>query len=388
MSVSPEEKAMVSKESKSLAYISSRSEDDGILRFTISKVNVSIANGLRRTILSDIPTLVFKTFPHRENQAKIIVNTSRFNNEVIKQRLGCIPIHIADHTLPYDDLEVEIDKKNDTRDMIYVTTGDFRIRNTKSDKYLDEATVRKIFPSDPITGDFILLARLRPKISDEVPGEAISIKTKMSLHSAGEDGMYNVVSGCSYANSPDKIRQNDEWQELNSDLLSKENEPEIIAIKKSDWYSLGAKRFFLKDSFDFMIETLGVYSNASIIDKACRILITRLAKLKDIIKQQQLEIKAANSTIPNCFDVILLNEGYTIGKVLEYVLHYEFYLRRKMFIYVGFRKNHPHDQDSILRLALRKKVPDMSVSAIEESIAKACDMAMNIYDDIGSNFVK
>ena len=69
-------------------YISSRDEADGILTFTLAGINVSIANGLRRTILSDIPVLAFKTFPHNENQADFITNTSRFNNEILKQRLG------------------------------------------------------------------------------------------------------------------------------------------------------------------------------------------------------------------------------------------------------------------------------------------------------------
>ena len=95
-------------------YISARDEVGGTLTFTLAGINVSIANGLRRTILSDIPVLAFKTFPHNENQAEFITNTSRFNNEILKQRLGCIPIHIPDLKMPYNELLVEIHKTNDT----------------------------------------------------------------------------------------------------------------------------------------------------------------------------------------------------------------------------------------------------------------------------------
>ena len=35
--------------------------DDNYLKFTLSGVNVSIANALRRIILSEIPTIVFRT---------------------------------------------------------------------------------------------------------------------------------------------------------------------------------------------------------------------------------------------------------------------------------------------------------------------------------------
>ena len=43
--------------------ISFKQEENGILNFTIDKINVSFINAIRRTILSNIPTLVFKCFP-------------------------------------------------------------------------------------------------------------------------------------------------------------------------------------------------------------------------------------------------------------------------------------------------------------------------------------
>ena len=69
-------------------------EVDGKLTFTISNVYVSYINAVRRTILSDIPIVVFKTTPYEENKANIMINTSRLNNEIVKQRLSCIPICI------------------------------------------------------------------------------------------------------------------------------------------------------------------------------------------------------------------------------------------------------------------------------------------------------
>ena len=70
--------------------------DDDSFGFTLSGVNVSLANALRRTILTDIPLVVFRTSPNEQNKCNIITNTSRLNNEIIKQRLSCIPIHIKD----------------------------------------------------------------------------------------------------------------------------------------------------------------------------------------------------------------------------------------------------------------------------------------------------
>ena len=40
--------------------ISNIEEKNGILKFTLSNIDVSIANAIRRTILMDIPLVVFK----------------------------------------------------------------------------------------------------------------------------------------------------------------------------------------------------------------------------------------------------------------------------------------------------------------------------------------
>lgn len=42
------------------------------LIFTLENCNVSIANALRRTILSDVNVYVFKTFPHSENRQTLL----------------------------------------------------------------------------------------------------------------------------------------------------------------------------------------------------------------------------------------------------------------------------------------------------------------------------
>ena len=119
--------------------------DDNYLKFTLSGVNVSIANALRRIILSEIPTIVFRTTPYEENRVDFKLNTSRMNNELIKQRLSCVPIHITDTDFEYMDYVVEADLTNDTDSIIYLTTADFKIKNTKNDKYLSEGQVKKYF---------------------------------------------------------------------------------------------------------------------------------------------------------------------------------------------------------------------------------------------------
>ena len=101
---------------------------DDSFGFTLSGINVSLANAVRRTILSDIPLVVFRTTPNEQNKCTILANTSRLNNEVIKQRLSCIPIHIRDTSdFPLKNFIMEVNVENNTDTVMYVTTEDFTI---------------------------------------------------------------------------------------------------------------------------------------------------------------------------------------------------------------------------------------------------------------------
>ena len=144
----------------SSAKISNLDESNEILKFTLSNVNVSYANSIRRILLSNIPCIVFKTQSYEENNVDIMVNNTRLNNELLKQRISSIPIHVDDlEGFQVEDYIVELSKTNNTTNIIYASTEDFKIKNIKLNKYLETNEVRQLFPPDPITGDFIDIVR-------------------------------------------------------------------------------------------------------------------------------------------------------------------------------------------------------------------------------------
>ena len=185
------------------------SEENNTLLFTMSDINHSLANSLRRIILSDIPTIVFRTFPHSESKVDITVNTTRLNNEILKQRIGCIPIHITDSDFPYEEYVVEVDKKNDSDVIELLTTADFKMKNVSTDKYLSETAIKEIFPPDVISGDFIVITRLRPKMSNNIHGEHLKFTASLDMGTSKQDGMYNVVSTAAYGATTDMVKAND-----------------------------------------------------------------------------------------------------------------------------------------------------------------------------------
>ena len=127
-----------------------------------------------------------------------------------------------------------------------------------------------------------------------------------------------------------------------------------IQFYLQDWLNLDAKRLIIPDSFDFKIETIGVFENITIVQMAINIIIKRLKKIIEIYSTHNKLVLNSESTIPNSFDIILENEDYTIGKILEYSLYHNYYINSKELTYCGFRKAHPHIPISIIRIAFKE----------------------------------
>jgi DNA-directed RNA polymerase subunit L len=359
--------------------------DDNSFGFTLSGVNVSISNALRRTIISDIPLVVFRTTPNELNKCSIIINTSRQNNEIIKQRLSCIPIHIKDvDEFPLNNYVMEVNVENTTDTIMFVTSENFVIKDKNTGNSLPQDKIREIFPTDDITGYFIDFVRLRPRISDEIPGEKIHLICDFDIGSAKEDGMFNSVSTCSYGFSGDTAAQDAELAKKTHKWKEEGKNESEIEFETANWKLLDAKRIYKKDSFDFVVQSIGVYTNNEIVDTACKILLLKLGELGSIIEKDELEIKNAENTMDNSFDIILENEDYTIGKVIEYFLFSKFY-ETNMITFCGFKKMHPHDSYSIIRLAYKEPVDK---ATIKGHIKECIDDAMHLYSKLRRDFSK
>jgi DNA-directed RNA polymerase subunit L len=362
-------------------------EEDGIMTFTISNIDISYINAIRRTILSDIRICVFKTTPYEENNATITFNTSRLNNEIVKQRLSCIPIVINCIELenPLDIIKnylLVIDVENNTDTTIIVTTKDFKILNTETNKYLEDGEVKKIFPPFiPPNGNgeyYIDFLRLRPKISDEIPGEKIKLTCKFSLGTSREDSMFNVTGTCSLGSTPD-YKKMEEQLEIRKQKWKDEGKKESdIIFESKNWKLLEGMRYVIKNSFDFIIGTVGIYDNDKIIMEACNILSSKMNNLKELIKSDEVDIKRSDNLLENCYDITLVNEDYTIGNILNYELYSIFYTDLKIIDYVGFKKFHPHDTESILRISLIDKTK--GIPAIKTIV-------ISVIDDVLKNII-
>lgn len=352
-----------------MATITNIREEEGELKFTLAG-DVSIANALRRIILTDIEIYGFVAFPHEETTITIHTNTSRFNNEILKQRLACVPVKL-DADEEYPELSVSLDITNlDHRKKLDVFIRDFMV--VGYDKNIFE-------PSTDI-----LFARLGPKLAEDIEAEKIQLTATLKRVSAKMDGCYNVVSTCSYGNTRMPIEGlRERWNERRRELVGKITEQEL-EVEEKNWYIHDAQRHYIPNSFEFVIESVGIYDNKDIMRRACRSIINRLKNIGDSIKPDHIDVIDKHTHVCR---IKLENETHTIGCLYEAMI-YTAMAMNPAYNYIqmcNFRKAHPHDTYGILRIdiTLGTENPKQTIIGVVQDATAAL---IGIFDGITRYF--
>jgi hypothetical protein len=106
-------------------------------------------------------------------------------------------------------------------------------------------------------------------------------------------------------------------------------------------------------------------------------------KLVSDIESDNTTILNSESTMDNCFDFILEHGDYTIGKVLEFILYEKLFVAKgktQVLQFCGFKKMHPHNPDSIVRVAFEKKSDKGMVRQyIREACVESQDLFKRVY---------
>lgn len=351
-------------------------ETGGNLRFRLSNVDVSLANSIRRTILNDIPSFVLDA----DNKCSVDVNTTRQHNEIMKHRLTCIPVHQP--VITRDEMEnyvMEVDVNNDTENNVYVTTEHFKIKDRRTDQYLDDARVKEIFPKCDLTNSYILFARLRPRISDTIPGEHLRLSCEFAVGSSKDSSAYTAVSTCSYMYTIDSKKGIDAWKEIEAKLESEKVSKEDIQYQRMNFLALDMQRYSVENSFDFVIESVGVYTNRQIVYAGIDILKRNFQKLLAQLEADEVPILRSATTMEHCYDVTIEEGDYTIGPVLQYFITEALFVDAKTVSYCGFKQFHPHNVESTLRVAFKAQA---GRSDVVHAVKVACEMAVGFYTEL------
>ena len=355
---------------------SSKKIDKNSLTFTLSGdekygLDKSIANGIRRTLLTDIQSVAF-------DPDNIIIekNTGSLHNEFLKHRISLIPLYIDPKTYNYSLLfELKVEMNDDTTMNVY--NGDFNIYPLKNE-YLekvesgDESTIEMLKKVDknyynlnnPLSkgekkkifrpfrfgnvDNYMLITELKDTGS-ETDKQTIDLYTVPNIGTTRVHSRHNNLPTVVYTFTKDKKAFDDHLKEMIViDKVKNENKPQYsksLTLKESE-------RYFLRDmndspySYDFKIQSNHYFDSPNLYKKSLDILIGRLHHIGE-----QLEIL---TTTPETsifsidkfkgdlsYQIVMLKEDDTTGNMIQSHMANKFLDGENIIEVCGYKKPHP-----------------------------------------------
>lgn len=301
----------------------------GTHSFEINNVDVSIVNGIRRVIMTDIQVVGFQG--EDEPSLEIKKNTGPLHNEFLLQRFGMIPIHLSEQeteAFPADPLRFELNIKNEKEAIMNVTTHHFKVY--RNDIELPPKEVHRLFPVHPLTKDPILITKLRLKEELHVEGTAVKSTAR---HHAGFQAAW-----CNYYNIADPVKA----QALTN-----------ILDKERAYY---CNEYGDPIAIHFDIESQCALSPMYLVYQAIEILKAKVQTVQQEIfseaSQKVKHQKADHHGYEFTFDL----EDDTLGNILQSHIHVNYVRPKqqapngKVVNYVGYVCPHPLDQTMILNI--------------------------------------
>jgi DNA-directed RNA polymerase subunit L len=266
--------------------------------------------------LAEVTTLAAKYDPYNvsdpeKNDIYITKNTTPLHDQIMGQRISLIPVYADSKMIlkhKRQDLTFAIDVKNEGNEPVDVTTKDIVILDSEGSP-LPEAKRLKLLPPDSHTGDFPIVARLKPR------GDIFQCNFRIRQGIAREHAGFACVSTCTYEFEPD------------------------------------LKGEYIKNSFLFTIESECGLTAAEIVLAAFDALADRVASLHERTK------------ILNDDEVEFQDEDHTIGNLYQAFCDRTF----EKLAGVGYYMPHPHVRVIRVKLSFEKNKKEDLQAFVDES---------------------
>jgi len=296
---------------------------------TTNKFPIALINGIRRSIIADVPSYAidFENIIFNEN-------TSMINSDMLKFRIRLIPIN-QDEIVKIsnlDDLTFSCSLYNQEPYKIYFTTEDMIVK-VKDTIY----PISKFIPSTKI-----IIGALKPNQKIDFTAKVI----KKTMKNNGSQHMLPCTIGYTFEPDTNEIKKYVQEQKKAGKIKTEDDEKnELIIVNQRIYKKNSAEQPLL---YNFQLETNGNISSEKLFIAGIDALKMRFEYIKVKAKGKQLNINPSDTNM-DATDIILEDEDDTSGNLLNYTI-----LNMKNIHFCGYNIPHYIDRKVYLRIALEK----------------------------------
>ena len=294
---------------------------------------VSFINGLRRVLLSEIPTVVL-------NNIQIIENTTQIPHEMLKHRIEMLPVRVRpDDAAAIRDGEVSLYvlPNKDQDGVQTVTTKNFN-SHPRPDMIMTDRDI-----DEPL-----IFIRVRPN-------EGVSFKAGLKV--AQGEGVSQVCTATTHWTIDEEMvkYKRKEFIETGQDVRIFDN-----SLQQRCYYRNETGR---PNMFTINVESVGVLKSIELLNMAAKIL---QRKVETWTKFALDNIN--HESEPNVYSVVCDEGGHTIGALFQEVLCYTEGIK-----FASYDIPHPLKPSMVLRF-LTTKSPKTAVQDATDEILSYCSV--------------
>jgi DNA-directed RNA polymerase subunit L len=301
----------------------------------LKDVPVSFVNGLRRILLSELPTVVLSNI-------QILENSSSMTHEMLQHRISMLPVNVRpEETAVIRDTKLEL-RKGAEKDELELTTNDFSAEGPRPDVLLKDRDL----------GTPLLFLRLKP-------GESVHVKASVSTVTSGA----SQVCVSTFRNHIDldvaKIDRDTFVAKVGDDPKAQREAGRVF-----DTFYI--QRSFSRDKetgrpnwFDLTVESIGVTPAKDLLRKAVELLKAKI-------------IESATAPIlrepEGWYSLEIPGETHTVGQLVQELFYIE-----KLADFVSCDVGHPLVPKLVIRFHNTTESPDALVQKMKDKALTLCE---------------
>ena len=373
---------------------------------TETGLNTSIVNSLRRTLLSTIPTVAFRT--ESENSDLIInKNNGALHNEFLVDRIALIPLYIDARNYQKQYLFHLNVANNPSEPITTITANDFDIYPLKKttdpsliesisfddydkDKKLSQKEKDVILRPFKYNGknNYCIITEL--KTTNSTTLQEIEIYGVPSISYAYENAKWQAVSRSTYSFKKDEKL----FEKVFQDKVSVNNIAKTNQAKyRKELFIAESERYFQRDKnlqpywYTFNIDSVHFLKSKELFIQANQIMIDSLEKLIEELPKlvsQEKSFLTMEEKLDGVFKIEVTGYDDTIGNIIQNYIANKMIDDSSIMSICGYKKTHPLEDTIFFILSLNRnnKVFQLNkpqqVVAMIDQLNEACNGLIQI----------